>query len=346
MTQTARVIRFHQTGGSEVLKVEQIPRLPLKGNEASVRVQAAGLSRADLLWREGCYFEEPRFPAQLGYDAAGVVEALGPEVTRLKVGDRVSTIPAVSLLDYTAHGETLVYPETALLVYPDNLTPVQAAAVNTGFFTAYFALVELAGLKSQQHVVITAASSSMGVAALQLAKGIGAKSIAVTRSETKKDELLCVGADQVVVAGRDDVQWAILQLTGGLGAEVIYDAVAGPGLEELLWATKRHGHVIVYGYLGAMDYGTLLPLGACFLRGLKVHPSFRVFDFTGHPRLGLPARADALERAKRFLWEGLASNRFRAKVDRVFFGLDEYAAAHRYMQSNAQVGKIVIALSP
>jgi NADPH:quinone reductase-like Zn-dependent oxidoreductase len=94
-----------------------------------------------------------------------------------------------------------------------------------------------------------------------------------------------------------------------------------------------------------MDYGTLMPLGACFLQSLTVHPSFRVFDFTGHPGLGLPARADALERAKRFLWDGLASNRFRAKVDRLFFGLKEYAAAHRYMESNAQVGKIVIALS-
>ena len=177
----------------------------------------------------GLLFEEPLFPAQLGYDAAGVVEALGPEVTTLKVGDQVSTLPAASLLDYTAHGETMVYPESALFVYPDNLTPVQAAAVNTGLYPADFALVELACLKPHQHVVITAASSSMGVAAIQLAKGVGAKSIAVTRSETKKDELLRVGADHVVIAGRDDVQWAILELTGGLGAEVIYDAVAGPG---------------------------------------------------------------------------------------------------------------------
>jgi NADPH:quinone reductase len=129
--------------------------------------------------------EEPLFPAQLGYDAAGVVKALGPEVTTLKVGDQVSTLPATSLLDYTAHGETLVYPETVLLVYPDSLTPVQAAAVNTGLFTAYFALLELACLKPHQYVVITAATSSMGVAAIQLAKGMGAKTIAVTQRPRK-----------------------------------------------------------------------------------------------------------------------------------------------------------------
>ena len=178
-----------------------------------------------------------------------------------------------------------------------------------------------------------------------MAKAIGAKSIAVTRSEAKKEALLGAGADQVIVAGSEDVQEAILELTEGLGTEVIYDAVAGPGLEELVWATKRFGHVIVYGHLGAMEYGTLLPLGACFLRAIKVYGSFRVFDFTGHPRLGLQAKSEAIERAKKFISEGLASKLFSAKIDRVFVGLDEYAAAHRYTETNDQIGKIAVALS-
>lgn len=286
----------------------------------------------------------PVFPAQIGYDAAGVVESVGPEVKKLKVGDRVSTLPAVSLLDYTAHGEFVLYPELALHVYPGNLTPVEAAAANVGLFTAYFGLLELAGLKRDQYVVITAASSSMGVAAIQLTKAVGAKSLAVTRSEAKKPALLTLGADQVVVAGGEDVQETILELTSGLGAEVIYDAVGGPGLEELIWATRRLGHVIVYGQLGAMDQQTPLPLGACFLRGLKLHASFRVFDFTGYPRLGLPAKARALERAKKFTFGGLTQGLFPPKIDRVFLGLDQYVAAHRYMETNSHVGKIVVSL--
>lgn len=152
-------------------------------------------------------------------------------------------------------------------------------------------------------------------------------------------------ANQVVVAGSEDAHEAIGNLTDGLGAEVIYDAVAGPGLEELIWATKRFGHVIVYGQLGAMDNQTSLPLGACFLRGIRVHASFRVYDFTGYPRLGLSAKAAAIGRAKRFISEGLASGLFRPRIDRVFNGLDEYAAAHRYMEMNAQIGKIVVSLS-
>src|SRR6202023_2980335 len=256
MTEAVKVIRFSKTGSSEVLRIDEIQRSRLKENEVLVKVHAIGISRPDLLWRGGSYFEEPEFPAQIGYDAAGVVEAVGPEVETLKVGDRVSTFPAVSLLDYAAHGETIIYPETALIVYPESLTPVQAAAVNTGLFTAYFALLELADLKRDQHVVITAASSSMGIAAIQMAKAIGAKSIAVTRSESKKEALLGVGAHQVIIAGREDVQEAILELTEGLGAEVIYDAVAGPGLEELIRATKRSGQVVVYGHLGAMESAT------------------------------------------------------------------------------------------
>ena len=215
MNKAVKVIRFYKTGGSDVLKIEGIQISQLKANEVLVRVQAVTVSRPDLLWREGSYFEEPEFPAQIGYDAAGIVESIGPEVKTLKVGDRVSTFPAVSLLDYAAHGETIIYPETALIVYPESLTPVQAASVNTGLFTAYFALLELAYLKRDQHVVITAASSSMGVAAIPMARAIGAKSIAVTRSEAKKDALLGVGADQVIIASREDVQEAILELTEG-----------------------------------------------------------------------------------------------------------------------------------
>jgi NADPH2:quinone reductase len=345
MNKTVKVIRFDKTGGADVLKIEEIQLSRLRANEVLVRVQAVTVSRPDLLWREGSYFEEPELPAQIGYDAAGVVESVGPEVKTLKVGDRVSTFPATSLLDYTAHAESIIYPETALLVYPQNMTPVQAAAVNTGLFTAYFALLELASLRRDQHVVITAASSSMGIAAIQIAKAIGAKSIAVTRSEAKEEALLGVGADRVMIAGREDVQEAILDLTEGLGAEVIYDAVAGPGLEELVWATKRSGHIIVYGHLGAMEHGTSLPLGACFLRTINIHASFRVFDFTGHPRLGLKAKTEALNRAKKFIADGLASELFSAKIDRVFFGLDEYPAAHRYLEANNQIGKIAVALS-
>jgi NADPH:quinone reductase-like Zn-dependent oxidoreductase len=344
MGKSARVIRFHKTGGPDVLKAEELLLPEPKSSEVSMRVNAIALSRTDILWREGSYFEHAVLPAGIGYDAAGVVDAVGPEVKTLKVGDHVSTFPAVSLLDYTAHGEAVLYPEEALFVYPRNLNLGQAAAVNSGLFAAYFAFVELAGLKRNDFVVITAASSSMGIAAIQVTRALGAKSVAVTRSEAKRQQLAVAGADHVVIAGIDDVQETVLEITGGDGVDVVYDGVGGPGLGELVWATRRFGHVIVYGHLGAMEDTTPLPLGACFLRGLNLHASYKMFDFTGHSRLGIPANRAAIERAKRFVFDGLGSELFKPKIDRVFVGLDEYAAAHDYMGTNAQIGKIIVAL--
>jgi NADPH:quinone reductase-like Zn-dependent oxidoreductase len=344
MNRSARVIRFHKTGGPEVLKVENMLLPEPRGREVSVRVLAIGLSRVDALWREGAYFEEPALPAGIGYCAAGVVEAVGPGVTNIKVGDHVSTLPAVSLLDYTAHGEVILYPEDALFVYPKNVSFNQAVASSSGSFAAYFALVELAHLQPDQYVVVTAASSSMGVAAIQVAKRLGAKPIAVTRSELKIDQLTAAGADHVIVAGVDDVQETILDLTDDDGAHVIYDGVAGPGLEELVWATRKFGYVIIYGYLGAMEEMTPLPLGACFLRGLNLHTSYKIFDFTGHPRLGVPPNGEALERAQRFVFNGLQAGLFRSRIDRVFTGLEQYAAAHEYLGTNTQTGKILVSL--
>jgi NADPH:quinone reductase-like Zn-dependent oxidoreductase len=344
MSKSVRVIRFHKTGGPEVLKVEEITLPDPRGREVLVRVLAIGLSRVDALWREGTYFEEPPLPAGIGYCAAGVVESIGPEVQTVKVGEHVSTIPAAALSDYTAHGEMILYPEQALFVHPSGLNSQGAVAVNTSLFGAYFALAELSGVRSGQYVVITAASSSMGVGAIQVAKRLGAKTIVVTRSESKKQGLSAAGADYVVVAGTDDVQDAILDVTKDAGADIVYDGVGGPGLEELVWATRRFGRLVVYGCLGGMEEATRVPLGACFLRGLNLHPTFKIFDFTGHRRLSIPPNREAVDRARRFVFDGLNEGAFQPKVDRIFIGLDQYAAAHEYMATDRQIGKIVVSL--
>ncbi|MBV9873712.1 MAG: zinc-dependent alcohol dehydrogenase family protein [Verrucomicrobia bacterium] len=340
----AKMIRFHQIGRSDVLKVEDTPFRRPDAGEVLVKMHALGLSRIDVLWREGSYFEQPVFPAGIGYDAAGIIESVGSGVHQLKIGDRVSTLPAVSLVDYPAHGESAIYPENGLFLYPQNLSAGQAASVNLGLFTAYFALGELARMAPDQFVVITAASSSMGMAAIQLAKSLGTRCIAVTRSEGKRTRLLQAGADHVVVAGADDVQEMVLEITDGEGADVVYDGVAGPGLEELIWATRRRGFVIVYGYLGAMDATTRLPLGACFLRGINLYPSFKVFDYTGNPKLGICGNSAAVERAKSFISAGLASGVLKPTIDRVFDGLSEYTAAHQYLNANTRTGKVVVSL--
>ena len=236
MNRNTRVIRFHRTGGPEVLQIDEIELPPLKNNEVLLKMDALAISRADILWREGDYVENPILPAQIGYEGAGIVDSIGPKVKTIRPGDRVSTFPAASLADYAAHGEKIVYPESSLLIYPPNLNPGQAASANTALFLAYFALVELGGLQRGRYAVITAATASTGIAAIQLAKRLGAKCIAITQSSSRRAELTSTGADHVIVAGEEDIRDAIIDLTDGLGADLIYDAVGGPGLEELVWA--------------------------------------------------------------------------------------------------------------
>jgi Alcohol dehydrogenase GroES-like domain len=147
MSETVKVIRFYKTGESDVLRIDEIQLSQLKENEVLVRVQAIAVSRLDLLWRAGSYFEEPEFPAKIGYDAAGIVVSVGPEVKTIKVGDRVSTFPAVSLLDYGAHGETIIYPETALIVLSRKPDPGASGRSEHRFV---YCLLRIAGTRQPQ----------------------------------------------------------------------------------------------------------------------------------------------------------------------------------------------------
>jgi NADPH:quinone reductase-like Zn-dependent oxidoreductase len=128
-------------------------------------------------------------------------------------------------------------------------------------------------------------------------------------------------------------------------ADLIYDAVGGPGLGELAWATNALAESLsIYGALGATDEETRLPLGACFFRGEKVNAGVTIFDYTGNPRLGLSPKQRAISRAKEFITKRLAAGNFAPKIDRVFNGLGEYQLAHQYMATNGRTGKIIISL--
>jgi NADPH:quinone reductase-like Zn-dependent oxidoreductase len=192
--------------------------------------------------------------------------------------------------------------------------------------------------------VITAATASTGIAAIQLAKRLGAKCIAITRSSSRRVELTSAGAGHVIVAGEEDVRDAIIYLTDGLGADLIYDAVGGPGLEELVWATKRLGRVVVYGALGNGTAETRIALGACFVRGVRVCAAVKIFDFTGNRRLAIAPDRAAVKRAKAFIAEGLTVEIFTPKIDRVFLGLEQYRLAQSHMEMPNRKGKVVISL--
>jgi NADPH:quinone reductase-like Zn-dependent oxidoreductase len=326
----AKIVRFHKIGGPEVLKIEEeTPKQPGKG-EVRLKVQAAGLNRAESMFIRGQYLEPPNFPAGVGYEAAGVVEAVGPDVDTHWLGKRVATIPAFSMNHYAMLGEEVIAPVGALGEYPAKLSPVEGAAIWMQYLTAYGALVSIAHLTKGDFVVITAASSSVGVAAIEIAKAEGAISIATTRRSNKKAELLSLGANHVIATEEEDFVARVNEITGGKGARVIFDPIAGPFLEKLAEAAAPGGIVFQYGWLSLQP--TPFPLFTVLPKGVSIR---------GYSLLGITLDPEKLPPAKKYVFDRLADGIFRPKIAKVF-PFAQTVDAYKYLESNTQVGKVVI----
>ena len=326
----ARIVRFHQTGGPEVLKIEQVDVPPPGPGEVRIAVKALGLNRAEAMFRSGHYLEQPRFPARLGYEAAGTVEALGEGVQGLKVGDAVSTIPAFSQNQYGVYGDTAIVPAFAVAKHPASLSWAEAAAVWMQYATAYGALIDIAGLKAGDTLLIPAASSSVGIAAIQIARMIGATPVALTRRSSKRKALLDAGAAHVIATEEQDLVAEAKTLTGGKGARIVFDPVGGPTVAKLTAAMAERGILFVYGALSTEP--TPLPLMDVVGKSLTIR-GYVLFEITGDPR--------RLERAKKFIVDGLSAGKLKPVVAKTF-PIEQIVEAHRYMESNQQVGKIVV----
>ncbi|MFC9294181.1 zinc-dependent alcohol dehydrogenase family protein [Streptomyces sp. NPDC057011] len=328
-----RTVRFHELGGPDVLRLDEVEVGAPGPDELLIRVDAIGVNRAEALFRSGNYIEPVKeFPSRLGAEAAGVVEAVGARVTGFEAGQEVSVVPGFSMNDYGVYAERAIVPASAVLRRPDGLDAVAGAAVWMPYLTAYGALVEVGGMGAGDTVVLTAASSSVGLAAIQVAHRVGAVPIATTRTRAKREALLDAGAAEVIVTDEGPVAPRVLALTGGRGAEFVFDAVAGPGVVDLARAVAPGGTLLVYGALS----GEVTPYPG-FELGM---PALNMRTYTALETTTDPRR---LRRAEAFVSSGLRTGAFRPVVDRVF-GLEEIVEAHRYMEAGAQVGKIVVAV--
>lgn len=329
-----RTVLFHELGGPEVMRLADVEIGEPGPGEVRIRVDAIGLNRAEALFRSGHYIEPvKRFPARLGTEAAGVIEAVGEGVTGLRPGQPVSTVPAFSQNDHGVYAERTIVPAAAVLRRPEGFGAVEGAAVWMPYVTAYGALVEVGGMRPGDTVVLNAASSSVGLAAIHIADRVGATPIALTRTAAKKQALLKHGAAEVIVTESEDVAERVMAATGGRGAEFVFDAVAGPGVTDLARVVADDGMLLVYGALS----GEPTPYPGIDL-GM---PALNMRTYTLHETTTRPER---LRRAEAFVASGLRSGAFRPVVDRTF-ELGEIVEAHRYLESNAQIGKIVVTVS-
>jgi len=325
-----RIVRFHQLGGPENLRFEDEPSQQPGKDEVRLKVQAVGLNRAESMFYHGQYVELPTLPARLGYEAAGIVEVVGEGVDARWIGKPVATVPSFSMNSYGALGEEAVVPVTALGEYPPNLSPDQASAIWMQYLTAYGALVYIGGVKAGDFVSIPAASSSVGLAAIQITRDAGATAIAVTRTSAKREELLALGAHHVIVSEEEDYAARVKEISGGKGARLTFDPVAGPFIEKLAAGAAQGGIIFEYGVLSMQP--TPFPVLFALRHALSVR-GYSLMEITMNPAVA--------ETAKKYIYDRLADGRFAPKIARRF-PFDETVAAYRFLESNQQVGKVVI----
>ena len=325
----SKVVRIHEQGPPEVLRVEELDVGEPGIGEVRVRIEAIGLNRSEAAFRAGQYPVKPNFPAPMGYEASGLVEALGPDVRELQIGQRVCVLPTFRLGEYGVYAERALVPARSVIPAPPNLTPIEAASVWMPYLTA-MAIIEITHATIGDFVIIRAASSSVGLAAIQLANWAGATPIAATRRGTKRQALLDLGAKHVIATEEADLVDEVMKITGGKGARIVFDPVGGPYVDTLAQAMAVDGQLFIYGGLSGQP--TAHPHWPSAMKNLTIR-SWIASTIWNHP--------ERFERAKALILRGLAEGKLKPVIARTF-RLDEIVEAHRYLESNVQVGKIVV----
>ncbi|ALE06198.1 hypothetical protein AL755_13210 [Arthrobacter sp. ERGS1:01] len=324
-----RVIRFHHTGGPEVLTIDNV-EVPQAGpGEVRIKPRALGLNQADVMFRTGNHFFVPKFPQGQGLEAAGLIESVGQGVTGLAVGDAVSVAPAFPVPDYNLHGELVIAPARAVVKHPAELSWEGAAALWMAYSTAYGGLIDVAGLRAGDVVVIPAASSSVGLAAIQIANMVGARPVALSRTSAKRDLLLQAGAADVIATEEEEVTER-LQEVAPEGVNVIFDPVGGALLGALAASTAQYATIVIYGALSGEP--TELPVLSLLQKRLTIR-GFDMVEVVGDD--------DRLAKAVAFINDGIASGALNPTVDRTF-PFDQISDAYAYLEKGSHTGKVVV----
>lgn len=327
-----RVVRFHEYGPADVLSIDEIDIPAPAADEVQIAVQAIGLNRAEVMFRNGTYLQEANFPSQLGYEAAGTVATIGSDVSGFAEGDAVSVIPTLDMSRWPTYGEVINIPARYVVKHPASLSFEKAAASWMKYVTAWGALIDQAELTADDFVIVSAASSSVGIAAFQIARSVGATVIATTRTSAKSEALLAAGAHHVIATGEEDLAARVNEITGGKGARVVFDPIGGPAIAQF-------AEVMAVGGI-LLEYGALSPDAGPF-------PQFAVLGksltLKGYLYTEIVSDDEALKRAKAFIIEGLESGKLDPLVSRTF-PFEQIQDATRFLESNEQIGKIVVTL--
>lgn len=317
-----KAILVPSPGGPEALVLGEAPEPVLREGEVLVRVRATAVNRADLLQAAGKYPPPPGESEILGLEAAGVVEETGERVFCLLPGG--------------GYAEKVAVPRSMLMPIPERLSFEEAAAVPEAWFTAYLNLIREGALAASEVVLLHAAASGVGTAAIPLAKDAGARVVATVRSAAKAGTLEALGADLVVDTTARDFAEAVEERFGKASVGLVLDPVGGATFAGNVRLLARGGRLVLIATMGGGS--AELDLRAVLTKRLRIVGS----TLRARP---LAEKADLTAAFVRDVLPGFADGRFRPLVDSVF-PLERTADAHLRMASNANVGKMVLTVAP
>jgi len=342
-----RAVRIHEHGGLDVLKLEEVETPAPRPDEALVRVRAAGVNHLDTWVRRGVPGHKFPLPMIPGCDGAGIVEAAGAAVTHVKPGDAVVISPGVScgvcraclagddnlcrwygIIGETRNGtcaEFVVVPGRNLLPKPESLSFEDAASIPLVFLTAWHMLVVRARVRAGEWVLVRAAGSGVGTAAVQIAKMHEAMVIAEARSQEKAESALGLGADAAVDSSAEDVLETVRRLTGKRGVDVVIEHVGEATWESSVRALARGGRLVTCG--ATSGAAAAIDLRVLFFKNLSLLGST------------MGSKSELID-----IFSHLAAGRLRPVVQAVL-PLDQVAEAHRMLAERRVVGKLVLKVS-
>ena len=319
-----KAVRVHTPGGPDVLKYEDVPEPQPKAGEAIVRIDAAGLNYVDVYYRSGLYKAE--LPMTLGLEAGGTVTAVGPNVTEVKVGDKVAYTGVAG-----AYAQYAAVPAQRLVVLPASVSTRQGAAAMLQGMTAHYLACSTYPLKRGDTCLVHAAAGGVGLLLCQIAKMRGARVIGTVSTEEKAKLAREAGADEVILYTKQDFEAEVKRLTSGKGVQVVYDSVGKTTFDKGFNCLALRGLMVLYGQssgpLGPFDPQVLNAKGSLFLtRPSLVHH--------------VATRDELLARAGDVLgWIRDGKLRLRTEFE---FALKDAAEAHRALEGRKTTGKVLL----
>jgi NADPH:quinone reductase-like Zn-dependent oxidoreductase len=327
-------------GAPDVLQVREAPDLTPGDGEIRIAVRAAGVNFADVLARLGLYPDAPKPPSVVGYEVAGVVDAVGPGVVDHRDGDHV-----LALTRFGGYADQVVVPAWFAFAIPGAMKDADAAAIPVNYLTAFLALYRIANLTAGETVLIHGAGGGVGIAAIQLARLRGATIIG-TASSVKHDAIRRQGVDHAIDYRQADVLTEVRRLTNGRGVDVVMDPIGGPSFAESYRLLAPLGRLVMYG-VSSIAAGERRSLWHT-LSALVRMPTFKPLSLMNRNRgvfgLNLGHLWDEhrqLAGAMASILREVSADRLRPVVARTF-PLDRAADARRFMQSRANIGKVVL----